>query len=315
MSWIITYPPEYRLNLSEGGSSSNTSRYFITFSSMDGGRALASEDVQLLAGDEIIIESQIYDSPNVSGMTWLISGNTNADTYLSIVSQTSLQAANVNSINVNGVESVYDGSYWPVGANQTNLRTITAKVASGGVVRNVGASWGGAGSPDCIIARVAIKRAGQIIHDWDFNVDSSTDLITDKAGSNITFSLINVLPGMRVKYTWNDAKQAWVTGNLWTFAQGILDGTGTSWWPPVARINIGNGSYELNLTAVNTVGEWRLAFPSGNTGFSSIGSTGGDVQFSRTGTSPAGGISLWDVTGGTTAGSLSVDIRKIVSYA
>lgn len=210
MSWRITHPPEYHLNLSGGGSDVNVSRYFITFSSMDGGHAVASEDIQLLADDEVIIESQIYDSPNLAEWTWFISGNTSADTRIAIISQTSLQANNVNLLTVDGVDASYDGSSWSIESDQTNLRTVVAKVAGNGIVRNVGARWDGSGSPDCIIARIAIKRAGQIIHDWIFDVDNSTDVIADKAGSNITFSLINVLPEMRQKYEWSDAYNGWL---------------------------------------------------------------------------------------------------------
>ena len=47
--------------------SKSVTRNFITFSSLDGGHAISREDIPVLAGDKIIIESQLYDSPHMSG--------------------------------------------------------------------------------------------------------------------------------------------------------------------------------------------------------------------------------------------------------
>lgn len=195
-----------------GASVAPITRNFITFSSMDGGYAIASEDIQLLADDEIIIESQLYDSPNIAGFTWLITGNRGTDTRIAMAGNNRFNLVNIDEIQVDDQATLYDadgsGYVYPT-YNYPNMHTTRAVVYANGIFKRVACRWDGAESPDCIIARITIKRAGQTIHDWDFNVDSSTDVIEDSAGSRVTFTLVNVLPEMRVNYTFEEPNK-WV---------------------------------------------------------------------------------------------------------
>lgn len=183
-------------------------RHFITFSAMDGGHAVPSSPIALQAGDKVIAKTMLKAG---TSHRWIF--NYAADTsdprrfilFLNASSggvvhyQSSLASeVRVDSVAIANVSQTY---------TDADLHTVEIDISGDALIDKIG-------SHDQVFESLKVVRNGQLYHDFDFNVDSSTDTIVDSAGSNITFSLVNVLPTMRQKVTWSDTHNTWLTENL-----------------------------------------------------------------------------------------------------
>lgn len=291
-----------------GASVAPITRNFITFSSMDGGHAVPSSPIALQAGDKVIAKTMLKAG---TSHRWIF--NYAADTsdprrfilFLNASSggvvhyQSSLASeVRVDSVAIANVSQTYIDA---------DLHTVEIDISGDALIDKIG-------NHDQVFESLKVVRNGQLYHDFDFNVDSSTDTIVDSAGSNITFSLVNVLPALRVHYTFDDVNQNWSTENLWPFDAGIFDGTGVAWWPPVAAVNIDDGFYSIDINAANVAGSWQFSVPTPAT-MTSKTSNAISYQNSDSGVLTGGTIRLYDVVGGTTADSYTVDLRKILRSA
>lgn len=265
MSWIITYPPEYYLQL--GGHSSivpTETRYIATLKASEGGYIKLAQPIDIGANDDFEItyvfatDTPAYSVLIGNGTTSLfrIEPNGELRAYCGMMSLTSTIIVNDGKLHTATVKRI--GNVFSLKVdNENELSVATVSVFSELIFEEI--TKHGTSYSNVTPLELKSTTLNTLTHHYDFNVAKGTTIIPNLAqpSGNYDAEYINVTDDNKELYTFDEHRNAWVGAELWdnSIAQIVNTGTSNSTFTgSVAHIQTGGDYTGIRVANLQTVG-------------------------------------------------------------